>query len=218
MTKRNNIPQADTNLFDQIVNNTPLQDKLEYSFHFDIASRVQEILDKKKMLQKDLAKLMDKKEAEISRWLSGRHNFTIKTIFEIQMALGEPIMMVEKEISAKREETTCIVENERHQDFFIVPHMFKAPSMIDGVISGCLPVSKRIDQFECRQFDRNLHNVFSHHSIVSKPAQKSIKTSFHLSKTSIQLDSIRSKMELMSYKSKGRDRVIWEKTEMHPER
>ena len=39
---------------------------------------------------------MGKKNAEISKWLSGEHNFTIATIAKIECILGEDIISVKQ--------------------------------------------------------------------------------------------------------------------------
>lgn len=57
-----------------------------------LVNRVYDILEKKGMTQKDLAKLLGKTETEVSRWLSGTHNLTIATIAKISVALGEDII------------------------------------------------------------------------------------------------------------------------------
>ncbi|TVR36944.1 MAG: XRE family transcriptional regulator [Cryomorphaceae bacterium] len=59
---------------------------------FDIAERLHDILDEKGMWQKDLAQLMGKKESEVSRWLKGMHNFTMKTVVKLEFALQKPII------------------------------------------------------------------------------------------------------------------------------
>ncbi len=59
----------------------------------EIADEIQLILKKKKMSQKDLANLLCKKEPEISRWLSGVHNITPKTIAKIEAVLDERILI-----------------------------------------------------------------------------------------------------------------------------
>lgn len=38
--------------------------------------------------------MLDKKEAEISKWMRGTHNFTIETLTSIENALGESILEV----------------------------------------------------------------------------------------------------------------------------
>jgi transcriptional regulator with XRE-family HTH domain len=64
---------------------------------FDIVDRIHEILAKQGKEQKDLARLLGKSESEISKWMSGTHNFTINTLAKIQVVLGESIIQVTKE-------------------------------------------------------------------------------------------------------------------------
>lgn len=61
---------------------------------FQIVDRIHEILAEKGLKQKDLAMLLDKKEAEISKWMRGTHNFTIETLVAIERALQAPILQV----------------------------------------------------------------------------------------------------------------------------
>ena len=63
---------------------------------FQIVDRIHDILEAKGLKQKDLALLLGKKEAEISKWMRGTHNFTIDTIMLIETALGMPILNVYK--------------------------------------------------------------------------------------------------------------------------
>ena len=70
--------------------------KQSVDFSIDIANRIFDILEMKKMKQKDLAILMGKSEAEISKWLKGTHNFNVDTILKIQTILGEDIIQVVK--------------------------------------------------------------------------------------------------------------------------
>lgn len=57
----------------------------------DISDRIYMILDSQGKNQKDLAILLGKSESEISKWLSGAHNFTLKTLAKIENVLGERI-------------------------------------------------------------------------------------------------------------------------------
>lgn len=61
---------------------------------FQIVDRIHEILTEKNLRQKDLAILLGKKEAEISKWMRGTHNFTIDTLVSIEKALNAPIVEV----------------------------------------------------------------------------------------------------------------------------
>ena len=61
---------------------------------FQIVDRIHEILTEKGLRQKDLALQLGKKEAEISKWMRGTHNFTIDTLVAIEQALDAPILQV----------------------------------------------------------------------------------------------------------------------------
>ena len=64
---------------------------------FDIVDRIHEILVKQGKEQKDLAYLLRKSESEISKWMTGTHNFTLNTLAKIQAVLGESIIQVFRE-------------------------------------------------------------------------------------------------------------------------
>ena len=72
--------------------------RAEFNLSFEIADRIDAILKKKGLSQKELAAKMGKRESEISRWLTGRHNFTTNTLADISLALGEPVVCVPKGI------------------------------------------------------------------------------------------------------------------------
>lgn len=67
---------------------------------FQIVDRIHEILKNKGLQQKDLANMLGKSEAEISKWMRGTHNFTIDTLVKIETALDAPVVEVcfEKEL------------------------------------------------------------------------------------------------------------------------
>jgi len=87
LMKRNSIMEESRKLI------TP-EIKQSVDFSIDISDRIFDILEMKGMKQKDLAKLLEKSEAEISKWLKGTHNFNIDTILKIQAKLGEEIIQV----------------------------------------------------------------------------------------------------------------------------
>ena len=66
----------------------PAEQKAEFDLSFGIAERISEILKAKGLTQKDFARLLNKQDSEISKWLTGRHNFTTQTIARIETALG----------------------------------------------------------------------------------------------------------------------------------
>lgn len=78
-----------------------------------IVSRVADLLKSKGWTQKDLAKAMDKSESEISKWLSGMHNLTLKSIALMETALDADILIVAEHIndSAAQHETSSPLPN-----------------------------------------------------------------------------------------------------------
>ena len=81
-------------LFQECLQAEPQETRREVKMSIDIANKICAILKKKKMTQRDLAIKLGKRENEISRWLSGSHNFTISTIAKIEASLGQRIIQV----------------------------------------------------------------------------------------------------------------------------
>ena len=76
-------------LFRQIVDETPAELKTQLRFSDSIAEKLDKLLKERGMSQRDLAKNTGKTEAEVSRWLGGTHNFTLRTLAKISNVLGE---------------------------------------------------------------------------------------------------------------------------------
>lgn len=82
------------NLFQECLASVPKERKAEFELSFAIAERIVEVLKQKGMTQRDLAQKLNKRESEVSKWLTGRHNFTTNTIARIALALDAPIINV----------------------------------------------------------------------------------------------------------------------------
>ncbi len=111
---------------------------------FDIVDRIHEILVKQGKEQKDLAQLLDKSESEISKWMSGTHNFTIKTITKIESILGESIIQPSKK---KNLENPTIVFL-RSSDYTMPASKETSKLPLDwyvNILSNSQPVSKYLD-------------------------------------------------------------------------
>lgn len=80
--------------FDEILARTPESTKQEVAKNVAIAVRIIKTLRAQGKTRRDLARLLDKSESEITRWLSGFHNLELKTIYKIEKALGVDIIMV----------------------------------------------------------------------------------------------------------------------------
>ena len=68
---------------------------------FAISEQIDIILKQKGLTQKQLAKMLEKSESEISKWMSGIHNFTMSTIVKLELALSEQIIICPKDAKAE---------------------------------------------------------------------------------------------------------------------
>ena len=64
----------------------------EVQMSADIIARIDAILKEKHMTQRDLAHKMGKSEAVVSRWITGFPNFTLRSLSQLSVALGEPLI------------------------------------------------------------------------------------------------------------------------------
>ena len=87
-TERTNKRTIKCETLRQALADIPAEQKTQIELSFAIAERIDAVLKAKGMSQKMFAQLLGKRESEISKWLTGRHNFTLQTIAKIETALG----------------------------------------------------------------------------------------------------------------------------------
>lgn len=85
---------TNSTIFQSALDSIPEEVNIQVNLSFDIADKIAEILSRQNMTQRDFAKKIKRSEAEVSRWLSGTHNFTLSTIAKISAVLGEKIVRV----------------------------------------------------------------------------------------------------------------------------
>ena len=77
----------------ELLNITP-EERAEARLSFKISNRIDELMQKKGLSKKQLAEAIGKRPSEITRWLSGEHNFTVSTLSMLSVFFGEPIISV----------------------------------------------------------------------------------------------------------------------------
>ena len=82
-------------IFQDELNEIPNDVKKEVDWSFAIADRIEKILNERNITHKEWASQIGKTEAEVSRWVSGTHNFTLRTLAKISVALGEDLIKLE---------------------------------------------------------------------------------------------------------------------------
>jgi len=77
----------------------------------DIANEIHLVLEQKNLCAADLAKMLNKSESEISKWLTGLHNFTYKTVRKISDVLGVDLLVTNSSKIAEYEEEIELLQN-----------------------------------------------------------------------------------------------------------
>lgn len=87
-------PEKTEQLFQQVLDATPPDIKLQVQWSYDIADRIDAVLRQRGLTQKEFAKLMGTSEAAVSHWVGGGHNFKLSTLAKISAVLEEPLIEV----------------------------------------------------------------------------------------------------------------------------
>ena len=82
-------------IFQDELNEIPDVVKKEVDWSFAIADKIEKVLNERNITHKEWASQIGKTEAEVSRWVSGTHNFTLRTLAKISVALGEDLIKLE---------------------------------------------------------------------------------------------------------------------------
>ena len=81
-------------ILDELLKETPKDVEIFVDWYADLVVRVNQLMREKGISQKDLADRMDKNPSEISKWMSGEHNFTLRSLAKLQAELGAPLIEV----------------------------------------------------------------------------------------------------------------------------
>jgi transcriptional regulator with XRE-family HTH domain len=79
-----NITNNDFNIIDEILNSVSPQEEYHIEQKMLLAARIDKLREGKGWNKVQFAKAMNKKPSEITKWLSGTHNFTLDTLLDIQ--------------------------------------------------------------------------------------------------------------------------------------
>ncbi len=97
MEKIINAKQRSSNAFESIEVCTPAN-----HFKFDkgeklrcITKKIEAAINEKNINKSAFASLMGVQPSVVTRWLSGTHNFTIETLFDIEICLGQELVLLD---------------------------------------------------------------------------------------------------------------------------
>ncbi len=66
--------------------------------NLNIVDKVNSILKDRNLSKAEFAKMLGKKPSEVSRWLTGMHNLTLKSIIKMEVALGIDLIYTAPEV------------------------------------------------------------------------------------------------------------------------
>jgi transcriptional regulator with XRE-family HTH domain len=76
-----------SNLIDSLFNEISSDDFERTKNKMLLAARIDDAIKAKKWKKKDLAEALNKRPSEITKWLSGTHNFTVDTLWQLEKVL-----------------------------------------------------------------------------------------------------------------------------------
>lgn len=87
------MKRAKTSLRELLSDITP-EERAEARLSFQISNRLYTLMNERGLSKKQFADAIGKRPSEITRWLSGEHNFTISTLAMLSSFFGQPIVTV----------------------------------------------------------------------------------------------------------------------------
>ena len=80
--------------YDAIVRVIPSHIKAEGDLEFAISTRIYDLMTQNSLSKAEFARAVGKRPCEITKWLSGQHNFTLSTLAMLSSFFGQPIITV----------------------------------------------------------------------------------------------------------------------------
>ena len=82
------------NKYREMVSQVPPEIKEEVDLSFAISNKIDALMQERGLSKKQLADQLGKRPSEITRWLSGQHNFTVSTLAMLSTFFGKSIISV----------------------------------------------------------------------------------------------------------------------------
>ena len=79
---------------DEMLGTIPEAVMNEGDLSFQISDRINELMRQRGLTKKQFADALGRRPSEVTKWLSGQHNFTIATLGMLSAFFGKPIVTV----------------------------------------------------------------------------------------------------------------------------
>jgi Helix-turn-helix. len=79
---------------EEMLSPIPANVQAEVDLSFEISDRIDALMRQRGLTKKQFADALGRRPSEITKWLSGEHNFTISTLAMLSTFFGQPIIKV----------------------------------------------------------------------------------------------------------------------------
>ncbi len=80
--------------FKQMLAEVPADIQKEVNLEFAISYRINELMVQRGLTKLEFAQALGKRPSEVTKWLSGQHNFTIRTLSALSAFFGVSLVRV----------------------------------------------------------------------------------------------------------------------------
>lgn len=77
-----------------MLDSVPPEIQKEVELECAISNKIYDLMTSKGLSKLQFAQAMGKRPCEVTKWLSGQHNFTLRTIAMLSIFFGEPVIRV----------------------------------------------------------------------------------------------------------------------------
>ena len=123
-----------SSIIEDLLNEIPQEEAERVHKRMLLAARIDDAINEKGWKKKDFAKAMNKVPSEISKWLSGTHNFNSDTLFDIERVLDIKLINV-SELQPQKYEVTVSVRTESQKTGM---QKFFNQDFLKGIYGGML--------------------------------------------------------------------------------
>ena len=78
----------------KIVDSIPASIHKEVAMEIAVSNMIYELMQEKGLSKAEFARSLGKRPCEITKWLSGQHNFTLSTLAMLSAFFGQPVITV----------------------------------------------------------------------------------------------------------------------------
>lgn len=80
--------------FREMLAAVPADIQQEVDLEVAISNRINDLMAQRGLSKQQFAQALGKRPSEVTKWLSGQHNFTIRTLTLLSTFFGEPLVRI----------------------------------------------------------------------------------------------------------------------------